>query len=78
MGLQIGVPPSKNFDLTHWELTLPTGPVNNATIIGTSQLIEGYTSTYFFTGADGAMNFGRRSPVSPLRTRSIRGPSSAR
>ncbi len=55
--LKTGVPPSSNFDLSTWELTLPTGPVKNATIIGTSQLTGGYTSTYFFTGGDGSMSF---------------------
>lgn len=67
--LDPSLPPSGNFDLTHWYLTLPvdssggfTGtPVN----IGTTVLSSGYEyvapsdgqKKYFLTGSDGAMVF---------------------
>lgn len=49
-----GVPPSDNFDLSHWSLTLPD---SNATVITPAQLTAGFTNSYFYTGSDGAMVF---------------------
>ena len=55
-------PPSGNFDLSHWKLTLPIdssgGTTGTATEISTSQLVAGYTNAaYFYRGADGAIVF---------------------
>jgi len=47
-------PPGQNFNLRNWKLTLPDA---TATEISASQLNGGYTSTYFYTGPDGAMTF---------------------
>src|SRR5664280_1045336 len=60
--LNPGNPPSGNFDLSHWKLTLPvdgSGTTNGtATEIHTPQLVAGYTNAfYFYTGPDGAMVF---------------------
>ena len=51
------LPPSGNFDLSHWNLTLPTGSSGHPNVISTSTLTGGYTSQYFYTGTDGAMVF---------------------
>jgi hypothetical protein len=70
-------PPGDNFDLSHWHLTLPDG---DASTISPSDLDDGYThSTWFYTGADGAMVFwcpvtggttsGSTYPRSELRER---------
>src|SRR5437867_13232120 len=55
-------PPSGNFDLTHWKLTLPvdsSGVTNgDAAEIQVSQLSTGYSNAlYFYTAPDGAMVF---------------------
>jgi hypothetical protein len=48
-------PPGGNFDLRQWKLTLPDA---DATEIAATQLTNGYTQAdYFYTAADGAMNF---------------------
>ncbi len=61
--LDPGLPPGGNFDLSHWKLQLPTsnsvltcdnGSVDEKT---PAQLEAGFTNTYFYTGADGAMVF---------------------
>lgn len=53
--LDSALPPSGNFDLTHWKLTLPDA---KASEVFPSQLTEGFTETnYFFSGTDGAMVF---------------------
>ena len=72
--LTTGVPPSKNFDLSTWELTLPTGATLDPTIIGPSQLTGGYTSQYFFTGPDGSMDFW--APVTGVTTMNSKYPRS--
>lgn len=64
--LNPSLPPSGNFDLSHWRLTLPTGSAGNPDNISTSSLTAGYTSQYFYTGADGAMVFW--SPVTGVTT----------
>ena len=60
--LDPNLPPSGNFDLTHWYLGLPVDaskgfsgrPLN----IKTSELCAGYSDpAYFYTGKDGAMIF---------------------
>jgi hypothetical protein len=73
-GLQPGVPPSKNFDLSVWSLTLPIGAPGNPTIIKTAQLLAGYTSAYFYTGSDGAMVFW--APVTGVTTANSKYPRS--
>jgi autotransporter-associated beta strand protein len=61
-GLDPGKPPGQNFDLSHWKLTLPVdslgGTNGTAAEVSASQLTAGYTNAaYFYTGADGAMDF---------------------
>jgi len=54
-------PPSSNFDLSVWELQLPTGTAGHPDTISNSQLEGGYQSPYFFTNsADGAL--GMKDP----------------
>src|ERR1043166_2284918 len=62
LALNPSLPPSGNFDLSHWKLTLPVD--SNGTNIGTAaeiqvaQMITGYTNAlYFYTASDGAMLF---------------------
>jgi len=55
-------PPSANFDLSHWKLTLPVSASGTAegkaTEISAAQLTAGYTNAdYFHTGTDGTMVF---------------------
>lgn len=52
--LDPALPPGGNFDLTHWYLGLPD---SGSSSIQPSALEAGYTSQYFYTGADGAMVF---------------------
>ena len=53
--LDPALPPSGNFDLSHWKLTLPDA---SASEIAVTQLVAGYSNaTYFYTGPDGAMTF---------------------
>jgi hypothetical protein len=73
-GLLPGVPPSKNFDLSVWSLTLPIGSPGNPTIISSAQLVAVYTSAYFFTGSDGAMVFW--APVTGVTTSGSKFPRS--
>ena len=49
-----GVAPGENFDLSHWSLTLPDV---NASVIAPGELATGFSNSYFYTGADGAMVF---------------------
>src|SRR5436190_2363029 len=59
LALDPGQPPGRNFDLSHWYLTLPD---SSASSISSSKLVGGYTNaSWFYTGADGAMVF--YSPV---------------
>jgi hypothetical protein len=60
--LSPALPPSGNFDLSHWKLTLPVD--SNGANIGTAaevqvaQMVAGYTNaSYFYTASDGAMLF---------------------
>jgi Ca2+-binding RTX toxin-like protein len=55
--LNPSLPPSGNFNLTTWNLTLPTGTPGSPDIISTTTLDSGYTSQYFYTGSDGDMTF---------------------
>src|SRR3954468_24983838 len=53
--LDPSLPPSRNFDLSHWYLTLPDA---RASMIKPSSLVGGYTNAlWFFTGAVRAMTF---------------------
>jgi len=57
-GLRPGVPPSSNFDLTVWYLTLPTGTAGSPDTVSTTVLENGYAKPpYFYTGEDGSMVF---------------------
>ena len=59
-GLNPGIAPGGNFDLSHWELQLPTGTTNHTTTISPKQLegASGYQSKFFFTNTtDGSMSF---------------------
>ena len=47
-------PPGRNFDLSHWKLTLPD---DVASEIPPELLMAGVTNVSFFTGEDGAMVF---------------------
>jgi len=55
--LNPGVPPGSNFNMTYWELQLPTGSTGDPTTISSSSLQGGYENfSYFFTeSGDGAM-----------------------
>jgi len=55
--LNPSLPPSGNFNLSTWNLTLPTGTAGHPDVISTTKLDSGYTSQYFYTGPDGAMTF---------------------
>jgi hypothetical protein len=52
--LDPSLPPGGNFDLSHWYLGLPD---SGSTSIQPSALVAGYSSEWFYTGADGAMVF---------------------
>ena len=52
LALDPRLPPGKNFDLTHWKLTLP-----DVSEIPAAQLSGGYSSPWFNTGSDGSMIF---------------------
>ena len=59
-GLNPGIAPGGNFDLSRWELQLPTGTTNHTTTISPTQLegANGYQSKFFFTNTtDGSMSF---------------------
>ena len=49
-----GSTPADAFDLSHWSLTLPD---QDATVITPAELSAGFTNSYFYSGADGAMVF---------------------
>jgi Alginate lyase len=72
--LDPNAPPGKNFDLSIWNLTLPTGNPGTPTLITTAQLIGGYTSQYFFTAPDGAMTMW--CPVMGVTTPNAKNPRS--
>jgi hypothetical protein len=58
--LNPGVAPGGNFDLSRWELQLPTGSPGSPTTISPSQLegANGFQDSYFFTNSsDGSMSF---------------------
>jgi hypothetical protein len=72
--LDSSAPPSQNFDLSDWNLTLPTGTPGSPTVITTAQLLAGYTSPYFFTAPDGAMTMW--CPVMGVTTTNAKNPRS--
>jgi len=57
--LNPNVPPGSNFNLSPWQLQLPTGSPGSPTTISGGQLAGGYTnSSFFFTDKnDGSMTF---------------------
>lgn len=68
MGLDANLPPSGNFDLRNWKITLPADA--SGTTKGTAVEVlnlSGYQNArYFYTGPDGAMVF--RAPVDGATT----------
>jgi hypothetical protein len=68
MALSSSFTPSRNFNLTHWKITLPTD--RNGTFSGTAYEVKnlnGYVNPkYFYTGPDGAMVF--KAPVGGATT----------
>lgn len=58
-GLSSKKPPSGNFDLNDWYLSVPTDTDNNgkADSIKEDELNDGYESDYFYTRGDGGMVF---------------------
>jgi len=54
-GLDPEKPPGANFDLSHWYLGTPELPISGS--VEAADLINGFTSPWFFTGPDGAMVF---------------------
>jgi hypothetical protein len=59
-GFDPTVAPGGNFDLSHWRLLLPIGPVGSPTSIVPAQLQgpTGFQDSYFFTDpTDGSMSF---------------------
>jgi hypothetical protein len=46
-----------NIDLGVWMLQLPTGQQGKPDTVSAKALMEGYSSSYFYTGADGALAF---------------------
>lgn len=61
-------PPSENFDLSTWKLSIPVDEGNGtATDISVSELNDGYVNpTYFYTSSDGGMVF--KCPVDGYKT----------
>ena len=56
--LDPSAPPGSNFNLSVWQLELPTGSAGNPTTISNTQLEDGFTDSYFFTNSsDGSMSF---------------------
>ncbi len=68
LALDAALPPSGNFDLTHWKLTLPIGDDEDPEEILPAQLSQGHVSApYFFTSpTDGALRFW--APVTGVTT----------
>jgi hypothetical protein len=50
-------PPGSNFNMSVWELQLPTGSTGDPTTISNTELEQGFTDSFFFTNADGSMAF---------------------
>lgn len=67
-GLNASLPPSDNFDLADWYLSVPTDTDDNnkADSIKENALNKGYQSDYFYTGLDGGMVF--YSPIDGYKT----------
>jgi hypothetical protein len=61
-----------SIDLSHWNLTLPTGTKDHPDVISTAQLMAGYSSQYFYAGADGGLIFW--CPVTGVTTKGTRYP----
>jgi hypothetical protein len=59
--LDAALPPSGNFTLDHWKLTLPVDAQNHksgeAAEVLTPALVAGYSSNWFRTAADGGLDF---------------------
>ncbi len=67
-GLDPNKPPSENFDLSTWKLSIPENDGDGtATDISVSQINNGYeNSNYFYTATDGGMVF--KCPVAGFKT----------
>ena len=61
LALDPNLPPSGNFDLSHWKLQMPVDSngtnIGNAAEISAAQLAAGFTNSFFHTAPDGAMAF---------------------
>lgn len=57
-GLNPGLPPGSNFNLSSWELQEPVGAAGSPTTISNTALESGFHDSYFYTDPnDGAMTF---------------------
>lgn len=68
-GLSPDLPPSGNFSLASWNLSVPTDTDNSGTsdTVSESRLVQGYQNTeFFYTGEDGGMVF--RCPIKGFKT----------
>jgi hypothetical protein len=68
LALEPGQPPSGNFDLTHWKLTLPIGRQGKPDEVLPAQLSDAYVHAPYFLSSpvDGAMRFW--APVTGVTT----------
>ena len=67
--LSANAPPSQNFDLSYWNLSIPTDSDGdgNADTISEAKLNQGFqNSEYFYTGSDGGMVF--KVPIKGFKT----------
>jgi len=67
--LNPSLPPSENFDLSDWNISIPTDQDGNgrADTISETKLANGYVNDrFFYTGADGGMVF--KAPVGGVKT----------
>jgi len=67
--LSASLPPSQNFDLSYWNLSVPTDADNNgrSDTINEAKLNQGYQNPdYFYTAPDGGMVF--KVPVKGFKT----------
>jgi len=67
-------PTAGKIDLTHWNLTLPTGREGKPDVVPTGQLLGGYKSEYFFFNDRGALVFW--CPVTGVTTKGTHYPRS--
>lgn len=73
MGTGVAAAADGSIDLSHWNLTLPTGRQGKPDVIPTGQLTGGFTSEYFYR-KDGGLVFW--CPVTGVTTKGTRYPRS--